>query len=459
MPPWVYAVMSICVLLVSALLFGRAAGTLSLRFPNIVSWNFYIHFVLASFIGVALSVFGVSHYMMDKVAPIYRERAFWVVCYVMIATPLAMILTQRALFGGNVRRKLLTYYAEPLHKVGNQALFWFVLSLIAFVAVVYVYVVLRRIPFLYLLQGDSLSAAQARIVAARGFGGIVYVRNILALFLAPLVSYVAYAYYRYYGTPFYRWWSLFSIVVAAAALTYSGEKAPIIYYFLTLFFVRSYINGGVKLRELAAAGLGVAALLLVTYTVFMKQPLNTDTLLGIVRRITMSEISGLSQNLETFPQIYPFTGGTSFPDWMVGWFGIEHLTTARLLMMEYNPTGIEEGTAGVINTLFVGEAWANFGLPGLLLAPLWVGFVIQAIYSTLLSFPKTPLAVALMAYFTADLPITGGIVAFVWNPIWLILGVVAIVAALIDVRDGTIYLRFKLPRRTRRWDRPQTQRG
>ena len=40
---------------------------------------------------------------------------------------------------------------------------------------------------------------------------------------------------------------------------------------------------------------------------------------------------------------------------------IKSIRPARIVMSIINFLGIEAGTAGVMNTLFIGEAYANFG--------------------------------------------------------------------------------------------------
>lgn len=142
----------------------------------------------------------------------------------------------------------------------------------------------------------------------------------------------------------------------------------------------------------------------------------------------MTQVAGLPLHFEVFPNRVSFLRGGSFPAWMSNSvFGVEHVRSARVLVQVYNPRGIEAGTAGGINTLFMGEAWANFGWIGFLIAPIVVGTVVQFIHNLLVSLPKTPLSVGLMGYYMFRLGITGGFVGFVWNATWLVLAVIVMV--------------------------------
>lgn len=89
--------------------------------------------------------------------------------------------------------------------------------------------------------------------------------------------------------------------------------------------------------------------------------------------------------------------------------------SARLIMEYVNPAGIEEGAAGVVNALFIGEAWANWGIVGILLSPIYVGFIIQTLYLFILSSPKTPFFIALFVFYSFNSSITGGINDYIYN--------------------------------------------
>ena len=101
------------------------------------------------------------------------------------------------------------------------------------------------------------------------------------------------------------------------------------------------------------------------------------------------------------------------------------------------PSAIEEGTGGVINSLFIGEAWANFGLAGVIFAPFWVGFVIQWSYILLLKAEKTPLFLALAVYLTMKWPGTGGFNDFIYNA-----GIVTMLVIFLVILSCALMLRM-----------------
>ena len=430
---YVYILISAIVLITSFFLFRSAAGTMSVFRLNIVSWIFYYQLCLLTFIGINLALLGVYHYRMSLASDQSLQLAYIAVCYIMLILPVSMVITQKLVFRNGIRNKILRYYRAqliPLQSRRDSALvlYWVIMSLIAFMATIYTYYHLSIPPIIakFILGVDSLDFARFRIEASRDFNGNIYIRNIFALFLAPFVSYIAYGYYRLFRSLPYKLWFYFTAVVALMAVTYSGAKAPAIQFIITLFFIRNTIEGRTTVKDLAKIMILVSGLIIFFY-IFTAGKVSFSINTGPIGRLLMGQVAALPLTFDVFPQIVPFLNGASFPSWFISMFGIEHVRSARLLMEIYSPAAVEAGTAGVMNTLFIAEAWANFGFIGFLLAPVIVGVVIQTVFYLLISMPKTPIYLAVMGHFVFGFPITGGFVGFLWNPIWLFMFVIILV--------------------------------
>ena len=384
-----YLSLSLLVFILSFALFQRAAGSMSFARLNLVSWAFYFYLVLQSFVGINLAlVFDVPHYLMDKADPRSLERAYWAVCYVMLAMPLTMIAVQELLLDGNIRKKAARYFDAPLtpmqsRKDSSLILFWVILTAVSAVATVYTYSVARELPFLALIRSgiSGEEFAQLRIAVKLGFTGNIYVRNLFSLFLAPLASFVAYGYCKLYRNDMrLRLWFYVSAVFAVMALTFTGAKGPIINYLLTFFFIRGFIRGRTSGAQIIVAVTIVGGSVLLLYALVMNDvtiALNR----GPIGRILMTSVAGLPLHFEAFPGRTDFLQGGSFPAWMAkAVFQVEHARSARVVMEIFNPAGVAAGTAGVMNTLFIGEAWANFGWLGFWCGPIVVGAVVQVIH-------------------------------------------------------------------------------
>lgn len=83
----------------------------------------------------------------------------------------------------------------------------------------------------------------------------------------------------------------------------------------------------------------------------------------------------------------------------------------------FSPEKVVGGTAGVMNSLFVGEAYANFGMKGVILSVVYVGILLSIIFIFFMKSKKTPINIVLYITITSMLASAsqGGFVDFVYN--------------------------------------------
>lgn len=112
------------------------------------------------------------------------------------------------------------------------------LSLLSVISVLYVLYVIRDIPLLKLLHSNSsVDLALFRSDVSRNFPGNEYVKNILALGLAPFLSYVAYGYKKVRNSLMNKLWFGVMFIASILILTYNLEKSPILIYFWVICFL------------------------------------------------------------------------------------------------------------------------------------------------------------------------------------------------------------------------------
>ena len=78
----------------------------------------------------------------------------------------------------------------------------------------------------------------------------------------------------------------------------------------------------------------------------------------------------------------------------------EGLRSGRVVMSIYNAAGVEANTAGVMNTIFVGEAYANYGFIGVIVAPIVFGVIIGLFAYLLPCLKKSPTSILLYVQMT-----------------------------------------------------------
>ena len=95
----------------------------------------------------------------------------------------------------------------------------------------------------------------------------------------------------------------------------------------------------------------------------------------------------------------------------------------------YNPRGVAAGEAGVMNAMFIGEAYANWGWLGVVIAPFVVAIPLAFAFALLLRQPKTPLSIVLyLALFAAATnSLQGGFVDYIYNINFVIFIILAVI--------------------------------
>ena len=156
---------------------------------------------------------------------------------------------------------------------------------------------------------------------------------------------------------------------------------------------------------------------------------------GPIGRILLTQIATLFLHFEAFPAYHGFLGGASFNSWMS--FIIPNASgnrSGRIVMTVFNAAAVENNTAGVMNTVFIGEAYANYGLVGVLIAPVVFGIIIGFAAYLLPQLKKTPLAILVYVQLTLQFLtiVEGGFIDIFYNATTLFLFLVVVVIWLVS---------------------------
>lgn len=419
-------VVAILVIGLSAFLFKKASGTLKINLINVSSYAFYI-LMAFEFIGITLIYLGFrNHYIIgelndNKVINI----TYWSMAYVMVILPLVMILANRYIFK---IKNMKEVYIENINKevlIENNKVQQriFILVTIALVicllAIIYVFYCIGYVPFLKYFD-SNFDYATERININRNFNGNVYIKNIIMLFLTPLLSYIAYIYMR--TTKEKKWIVLFiiSFILSVIAKTYDFSKGPIIYYICFFFVIEVMLGKTLNFKKIIPYLTIAVILVLVLYYIVMGYNGTIFSLSnGPVSRIIMSQAGALLLHFDAFPDKIDYLNGHSFPPFTKILFGdgAYDIRSGRSVMELYFPENIENGTAGVMSTAFLGEAYANFGFVGVVISPIIVGLIFSAILCIYLKSKKTPLNIILYleCFIIFTTVLNAGFVEFFYN--------------------------------------------
>ena len=175
-----------------------------------------------------------------------------------------------------------------------------------------------------------------------------------------------------------------------------------------------------KLKKMIPFIIVAITLVVIFYTVIMGYDGKLISLSnGPLSRVPVSQAGALFLHFDAFPDKIDYLNGHSFPPFTKILFGEGEydVRSGREVMELYNPTAVENGTAGVLSTVFLGEAYANFGLVGVIIAPIIVGIIFSAILCIYLKSKKTPLNIILYleCFIIFTTVLQGGFVEFFYN--------------------------------------------
>lgn len=409
--------------LVADLVFRRAHGIVSVKRPTPYLLMFYGELMVASVVGATLMLLGFRSH--PGLLVVRSEGAYDVtlllVLWALLAVPLAMLLVNAAV-GFKPEKELGAYLrapTRPLLSRDDTAMLYVFVALTGVAVATTGYVLSRGAPLVTALGGDYGEVLAARGSFSRDFSGSLFLRNIIGYGLVPVASYAAFAYALH--SKAFRWWVLFAVLSICSALLYLADlaKSPLAFYLLSFLFAYVLICGRVRFRTVVlAVGAFLTTVLVMYLALGASEFLRPGQLLkeGPLGRILVGQIVGLPNYLELFPEVHDYLYGSGVA--FLRFLGLEPEQASRIAMRRLTPVGVALGVAGYQNTLFVGAAYANFGWLGVLLAPLWVGAVLQLLLVVVVRLPKTPVVVGwgLYAMMLLTQGLTGGLLSeFLFN--------------------------------------------
>ena len=206
--------------------------------------------------------------------------------------------------------------------------------------------------------------------ATQGWGYVIY--NKLPYGIAPLSIIIAWN-----ARGWAKWKKAVFLCILAIAIMQTGHKMPLIVLAAYLVLSRALIHFHFRVsRTVIWSGLTVllVAMLVVIPLFYMMQGEETygSAMFWAVERIFLEPARGLQLYFETYPAIHPFLHGTSTHAIAVLVGAKDYVTPSVYIPNQV--LGIENTS---FPTLFIGEAWADFGFFGIALASIAVGFLLQ----------------------------------------------------------------------------------
>ncbi|WP_338449639.1 O-antigen polymerase [Niallia oryzisoli] len=402
---------SLIVIFISKKLFIIAFGEMRINkyMPHTHLWLWQL--IVLSLVGANLMVVGVRADIITNFVQNEQSYLFslWSVYYTMLMFPVAIIF-----FNNIIGLKINKYFKLFLNKKVEYSykdsdsrikIFFYCMSIISIFVVVYL--CYYNAPLFMYLTGRIDRVLNARVAYDRAFEGSKLIKNVIGESIIPLASYIAFAYYKFTKQ---KHWKIIFTILCMCALFISGanmSKSGLAWYFLPYVFIITSMNGKIPYKKLFKIILIIAPIPLYMYTVqYARAGFGiTDIILnfygGPLGRIFIGQIQSLPAYFEIFPDLYEFLLGKSIS--LFSYIGLPFIETARIAATYIEPVGVQEGWVNVANTFFIGDAYANFGLIGVLFSPIWVAFVYSIFYRLLVTHRKSPLSIGCYVFILNNL--------------------------------------------------------
>jgi oligosaccharide repeat unit polymerase len=382
--------------------------------PTILNWTLVFWLIPFCLTGSYILSLGTEVYFLKKSIDHLRIDVFYLVVYTIFVIPIGyffhkMIVNFTKL---NYGKKIVTVDYLNINLLR-------ILILISFIAGLYTLYMSKSIPIFDVISGDTSKLMLGRSSIKFDFQGINFIKNIFFNKVSLMVSFFLFS--NYLKTSKFKLLTFLAISIAIFSELYTLEKAPVVFYLLGLFLIKKFHEKSLSKKSFIKIGLFGIIFIIFMYLIIEGEGVNFS---AIFNRIIFVPLTGLYYSLDIFPNNHDFLMGASFPNWMTSFFNIESERSARVVMEYLNPNGVESGTSGVVNSLFIAEAYANFGKFGLYFSPFLVGFVISILDSITSRKFFNRINPGLTVYFIIYSPILGGFIDFIWNVSWFFLFVI-----------------------------------
>ena len=417
-----FTFISLLVLFLSAYLYRVASGE-NIWNLNMLNYSFVIIFLVAyissTIILLDLHIFGYSSTNMSKtiLGNNSRKIYIWViVMWTMIGIPIGAILINLFSKGKSIDVLMKKYKTSNfLLNLGlSERNFFLVIMVSTFIISFYNYIFRPEFNAIdAITKGASVVEGQIiRRSAIQGSGNLILdiLFNTGTLTMLNLISYVMMLNLR---ARHWRFLFIFGFLLITYLSLLVGNVTTILMYLVVLGFTRTMVKGVfLRLYE------GLAVLIFIAFLFSFLKGYGDYSVFQVLyqyvlTRVVFSQISGTFFALEVFPIQHDFLWFSSTGKELHSIMNLNFEESYGIVMMRfYNPEGIEAGSAGHFTTIFMGEAWANFGFLGIILAPLWVGGLLQSLNRWIINKSKNAIAIAIYTYLTVSFGYTSDFIGF-----------------------------------------------
>lgn len=410
-------------------LFRISSGSLNPLKINILSLSYYF-IITTSVFGACLTSLGYTKhytYNMMRSPDIYSDVAEFFVVVAFLIMPLVSII-----FFKVIRFQPKREYSSYLNKeviIQNSNLYLVVSIIFAVLTFVPFVAMLKQIgyvPIVKIVTHTAFDFAKARHHNVNlEVWGIAIIKSIIVQQIIPILSYISFAFFIASKNKFWGILFIFLFLECIVIKTYDFSKLPVIMYSSVLILISIIYYGGIKLKTAIAFFSSSVLLMVILYRSVGYRHSFLDIYNGIFGRTLFTNFGNTAMHFEGFSLFFqPLYGRSMYPT-ILRLVGVDtdlHLRSGQIIMELYNQSAVYDGVAGVMNCFYIGEAYANWGLTGVIFGIIWVSFLLSSVFVVFTRIKKTPITIAFFALFTQQMVSTmnGGFIDYIYNATYII---------------------------------------
>ena len=371
-----------------------------LRFLNLISYQYFLHFIFLVVPGSIAILLGFREDL--ALIPVQDITVIYVcvaVAWCLIAFPLT-ITVMDLLLGQNIKLKIIEYKSKPIVNYNNSKItirnVRIIMMFNVFFLMLFIFL-LPVIPIFHIGSGVDFIMNSRLESAFDLHPGVYFLRRVLYYFL-PIYFLYLFALNNYIKVG--RFLLFFSFVSALFILGYSTEKAPIILFIVSIFFLKNLIGDSYNLsiNKLLPLFFFMAFLLILMFIFFYGNSLE-EARKSLVSRMFVSQVAGSFLSMEYFGSHaeFKYFNAVFFRiDAILG--NIPTMQASEELVYYYYPELFNSNLWRNVNSFIIQGAWANFGWLGILFAPIWCAIVIYSGCLYIVNSAKTSASLAVYTY-------------------------------------------------------------
>lgn len=405
-------------------LYIRLGASLNLKTPDPYTYLFISQLVFAVFGSYfVLLSFDNTDWLtyLDSDSQV-RLLGWLIVQYSFFAMSIAMVFAQSLLIRNRLRinfhKKLASHTPKLFHEYKTIIFLVFIVAISGF----YVFWTIGYIPILKLSESTGTALAIIRSETKLGYDGMGLIRDNFFIGLSQIVAlYVFSLYLSCKSSRVYKFTFFALIVVVLMSTTTNLEKGAFLVFLVSLISMYAYRGNSFSIYKVIVIGLALLTVLILAYRITFGDYVNGSYLVSeITGRIFIAQVAGVFMTLSVFPEIIPFVGFDG-----IGFFAklfdyAQNEGSPRLVMSYFWPKEVELGLNGFMSSYFPAEAYGNFGVTGVLLAPFIVGITTVAYISIFIRLRNPHLGAACILYIIFNLPFTSNFAFFYYSPgLWI----------------------------------------